>query len=69
MCLIAVCFCPRSVGQRVSQLCARRHEDVVLSLLLRPSGAEALPKLLSQRDAWVFGQPGRLGHGVEQLPR
>lgn len=46
---------PPPPGQRISQLRSSSHEDVVLSLLLRPSGPEALPELLSERDAGVFG--------------
>lgn len=54
-------------GQRLPQLCESSHEDVVLSLLLRPSSPKTLPELLLERDARVSGQPGRPGHRVEQL--
>lgn len=66
----SVLTCPLAPpGQCISQLCASSYEDDVLSLLLGPSGPETLPELLSECDAWVLGQPGRLGHRMEQLPR
>ena len=55
-------------GECLPQLCASSNEDVVLSILLRPGGPEAVSELLSQRDAGVPGQPGGPRHGVEQLP-
>lgn len=54
-------------GQRLPQLRASGHEDALLSLLLGPGGPQALPELLSQRDARLSGQPGRPGRRVEQL--
>lgn len=60
---------PPPPGQCDPQLRASRHQDAVLSVLLGPGGAEALPELLPERDARLPGQPGGLGHGVEQLPR
>lgn len=57
--MITAAYCPLPpLGQCVSQLCASRYEDVVLSLLLGPSGPKTLPELLSECAARVFGQPG-----------
>lgn len=52
-------------GKRVSELCARGYEDVILPVLYRPGGVEALQELLSQRHAWLPGQSGRPGHRME----
>lgn len=57
--MITAAYCPLPPpGRCVSQPCESYHEDVVLSLLLRPSGPKTLPKLLSECAARMFGQPG-----------